>query len=135
MGVNEAVSTGSWPGVRPPNSAYCCQRSASINSAAARSLRIAMSPRVWRNIWAEAVLFAISPAPTVAVPANSPFFINDRRLVGRCNSAAPKSFKYVLLIKYLLADSYRYRRLTHNSWFNATFLQKVETFTIPLHCA
>src|SRR5580704_13554151 len=97
MGVKGAVSTGSWPGVRPPNSAYCCHRSASINSAAARNERIAVSPRVGVNICAEAVLLATNPAPTVAVPASRLFVRNERRFAGSVNLSAPICFKSVLL--------------------------------------
>src|SRR5580658_3982596 len=97
MGVKGAVSTGSWPGVRPPSSAYCCHRSASINSAAARNERIAMSPRVGVRICAEAVLLATNPAPTVAVPASRLFLRNERRFAGSDNCFTPICFKSVLL--------------------------------------
>src|SRR5580698_9240170 len=74
--------------------------SVSINSAAARNERIAMSPRVGGlTTWPEASLLAISPAPTVAVPASSPFFINERRFVGRFNLSVTTFFKVVLLIR------------------------------------
>jgi hypothetical protein len=73
--------------------------SVSINSAAAKNERIAMSPRVGFNIWPEASLLAISPAPTVAVLASSPFFIKERRFAGGFNLSVTKSFKVVLLIR------------------------------------
>jgi len=40
-------------------------------------------------------LAAINPAPTVAVPASRLFFINERRLVGRCNLSGLRSFETV----------------------------------------
>src|ERR1700683_2805312 len=63
----ENVSTGNWPGVRPPSSAYCCHRSASISSAAARNLRMATSPLVGGGA-ADSLLSLRALAPITAAP-------------------------------------------------------------------
>src|SRR5256885_8540081 len=70
----------------PPSSLYCCHRSVSRISAAARNLRIDASPldrepllssRSWANT---DELSDSSPAPMVAAPATAnPFFMNERR--------------------------------------------------------
>src|SRR5277367_4575020 len=110
MGVKDGfVSTGSWPGVMPPSSAYCCQRSASINSAAASSLRMAISPGVGRMGKAA---FArprdVSRAPADrANPAKPKFFRKPRRLVaiGRVGSfASPDFTREISLGGVLLLD-------------------------------
>src|SRR5581483_1962167 len=66
----------------PPSSLYCCQRSVSMISAAARNRRIAMSPLVMGPLLSSAnteELF-INPAPNVAAPvAAKLFFTKERR--------------------------------------------------------
>src|ERR1700730_1327496 len=54
----------------PPSSLYCCQRSASISSAAARSWRIATSPRVRRSLslWFSLPANALPALPSKAAP-------------------------------------------------------------------
>src|SRR5277367_6934951 len=69
----------------PPNSAYCCQRSDSISSAAARNRRMAISPGLSlpRSCARAGVPFANKPAPTAAAPpARRPLFIKERRSTG-----------------------------------------------------
>jgi hypothetical protein len=68
--------------------------------------------RVAYKCLAEAALLAINPAPTVAVPASSPFFINERRLLGRTTLSVPGSFKivplqfgYLVIVRYRQCDS------------------------------
>src|SRR5260370_38019906 len=65
----------------PPSSLYCCHRSVSMISAAARNLRMEASPGVRRpdfssGPWVTAESrVARSPAPAVAAPAaRTPFF-------------------------------------------------------------
>src|SRR6266702_6868414 len=73
----------------PPSSLYCCQRSVSRISAAARNRRIAASPLVRLPLCSSGPFFAKadellanSPTPTVAaLAAVNPFFTNLRRLI------------------------------------------------------
>src|ERR1700730_1656672 len=57
----------------PPSSLYCCQRSASISSAAARSWRIATSPRVRRLsfFWSSSPANTLPALPSKAAPGAS----------------------------------------------------------------
>src|SRR5229473_1661215 len=68
----------------PPSSLYCCQRSVSRISAAARNLRMAASPGVRPLLFASAkadTSFSNRPPPTVPAPTASPVSRNERRLV------------------------------------------------------
>src|SRR5260370_26482255 len=70
----------------PPSSLYCCQRSASINSAAARSWRIATSPgvSVWLPLAAKALPEPLSKAaPGARRAAPSPRRRRKDRLARR----------------------------------------------------
>src|SRR6266511_6326106 len=66
----------------PASSLYCCHRSVSMISAAAKNRRIAASPRV-RPPLARAGGASVSsrPAPRVAAPTAAPFAKKERRLV------------------------------------------------------
>src|SRR2546428_3688736 len=78
----------------PASSLYCCQRSVSMISAAARNRRIAASP------WVRPPLASASdgssnrpPAPRLAAPTAAPLSRKDRRLVrSRDCSLASMSF-------------------------------------------
>src|SRR5437773_3077067 len=65
----------------PASSLYCCQRSDSRISAAARKRRIAASPSVRPPLASAAAVSANSPAPTAPAPTAAPLSKNDRRLV------------------------------------------------------
>src|SRR5260370_20682894 len=87
----------------PPSSLYCCHRSVSRVSAAARNLRIAASRGVRRPDFSSgALLRAKSPSPSRAAPqvaapaANVPFLKNERRFALLLNTL-PGSFMSILL--------------------------------------
>src|SRR5712691_9201153 len=99
----------------PPSSLYCCHRSVSRVSAAARNLRIAASPGVRRPDFSSgALLRAKSPSPSRAAPqvaapaANVPFLKNERRFALLLNTL-PGSFMSILLF-WTRGDSFAPRR-------------------------
>src|SRR5262245_12334289 len=68
----------------PPSSLYCCHKSASMSSAAARNRRMSASPRVRpprRSV--AAVAFANRPAPMVPAPTASDVPKKERLLTER----------------------------------------------------
>src|SRR6266487_5627194 len=81
----------------PPSSLYCCQRSVSSVSSAARNRRIAPSPGV-RPPLARAFGGSANsrPAPTVAAPATAPLSKKERRLL-RCSDRSVASMVFLLL--------------------------------------
>src|SRR5246127_476364 len=89
------VPPGTSPSWMPASSLYCCQRSVSISSAAARNRRIATSPFVSppfgrRFASASAGSSNRPPAPRLAAPTAAPFSRKERRLVasGDCSLAS-----------------------------------------------
>src|SRR6185437_14685148 len=74
---------GTSPSWMPASSLYCCQRSVSMISAAARKRRIAASPRVRPPACAKAGASSRTsrPTPKVAAPATAPLARKERRLV------------------------------------------------------
>src|SRR6266404_607619 len=65
----------------PPSSLYCCHKSASMSSAAARNRRMSKSPCVGASCCALAVgALANSPAPIVPAPTASDLPKKERRL-------------------------------------------------------
>src|SRR5205085_12498906 len=65
----------------PPSSLYCCHKSASMSSAAARNRRMSKSPCVGAACCALAVgALANSPAPMVPAPTASDLPKKERRL-------------------------------------------------------
>src|SRR4029079_11527811 len=78
----------------PASSLYCCQRSVSISSAAARNRRIAASPFVrppFGPPFGRGLASASDgssnrpPAPRLAAPTAAPFSRKERRLVTSCD--------------------------------------------------
>src|SRR5882724_3780135 len=65
----------------PPSSLYCCHKSASMSSAAARNRRISASPRVRPPLALAARALANSPAPIVPAPTASDLPKKERRLI------------------------------------------------------
>src|SRR6266550_2610970 len=66
----------------PPSSLYCCHKSASMISAAARNRRMSASPTVRLPCCALAVgALANSPAPMVPAPTASDLPKKERRLI------------------------------------------------------
>src|ERR1700704_3955816 len=66
----------------PPSSLYCCHKSASMISAAARNRRMSVSPTVKAACCALAVgALANSPAPMVPAPTASDLPKKERRLI------------------------------------------------------
>src|SRR5882757_5665466 len=64
----------------PPSSLYCCHKSASMSSAAARNRRISASPRVRPPLARAVGALANSPAPIVPAPTASDLPKKERRL-------------------------------------------------------
>src|SRR5438874_12938552 len=64
----------------PPSSLYCCHKSASMSSAAARNRRISASPRVRPPLALAVGALANSPAPIVPAPTASDLPKKERRL-------------------------------------------------------
>src|SRR6266478_8712733 len=64
----------------PPSSLYCCHKSASMSSAAARNRRISASPRVRPPLALAVGALANSPAPMVPAPTASDLPKKERRL-------------------------------------------------------
>src|SRR5580698_5460154 len=87
----------------PPSSAYCVQRSDSINSAAAKNWRMATSPalRDWPDCARAKVAFANKPAPTAAPPARRLLFIKERRSTERLMDGSSSSF-FIMMFHFLL---------------------------------
>src|SRR3954470_14549132 len=84
---------GTSPSWMPASSLYCCQRSDSMISAAARNRRIAASPLVRRPplalVWpffAKTSGGSTSKRPTAVAPTPSaaPLYISERRLIRSC---------------------------------------------------
>src|SRR5256886_8204253 len=65
----------------PPSSLYCCHKSASMISAAARNRRISASPRVRPPLALAVGALANSPAPMVPAPTASDVPKKERRLI------------------------------------------------------
>src|SRR2546430_823129 len=66
----------------PPSSLYCCHKSASMSSAAAKNRRMSKSPCVGAACCALAVGALVnSPAPMVPAPAASDVPKKERRLI------------------------------------------------------
>src|SRR5437588_3191491 len=64
----------------PPSSLYCCQRSLSMISAAARNRRMATSPGVTSPLAFAVGVFSNNPAPMVPAPTASDLPKKERRL-------------------------------------------------------
>src|SRR4051812_33424403 len=89
----------------PASSLYCCQRSDSMISAAARNRRIAASPLVRRPLWTLVWLFfaktsggSTSSRPTAVAPTPSaaPLNITERRLIRSCGWCVVSSIGVLL---------------------------------------
>src|SRR4051794_40989775 len=65
----------------PASSLYCCHRSVSISSAAARKRRMAASPLVRPLLARAADASAKSPPAPIAAPATAPLTKSERRVV------------------------------------------------------
>src|SRR5271170_7780330 len=92
----------------PPSSAYCVQRSDSINSAAARNRRMATSPALRDcpfDCARAKVAFANKPAPTAAPPARRLLFIKERRSTERLLDETSSSF-FTITLHFLFAYDY-----------------------------
>src|SRR6266566_1325143 len=74
----------------PPSSLYCCQRSVSRISAAARNLRIAASPLLSLldvGFFASAVAADSKEARPAPTPTATPLATSERRLMPCCDSS------------------------------------------------
>src|SRR5207248_2985891 len=65
----------------PPSSLYCCHKSASMISAAARNRRMSASPTVRSTLALAVGALANSPAPMVPAPTASEVPKKERRLI------------------------------------------------------
>src|SRR5271163_3387467 len=87
-------SSAAWkaglPPFTPPSSSYCCQRSASISSAAARNRRIAASPLVSPPLPSASAVAVLPSGPrrVAPTPAAAPVARNDRRLTPPVDSSS-----------------------------------------------
>src|ERR1700733_6090687 len=86
-----AATYAGLPPSRPPSSLYCSHRSVSRISAAARNLRIAMSPSVGPADCALADEAASAENGTAAAPTTAACFKNERRPTTRRQSACSSS--------------------------------------------
>src|SRR3954453_2114549 len=99
----------------PASSLYCCQRSASMISAAARNRRIAVSPRVSLPL-ASAAGGSANSRPTAVVPTPSvaPFTTNERRLITSWESWLFSVILSMGLVLSMAGNSVDAARQTHS---------------------